>query len=62
MNDQDRWHSLEDVDRKSARAILIRRLREAADLIEKGGYPDVFGCNIPAHDEPLCRGEYFIDS
>jgi hypothetical protein len=50
---------------KGAYSELARRLRQAADHLDKlakgGGWPDVFGCDYPA-SEPMCSGEHFIDS
>lgn len=52
-NVQDRWFDLSkrlggDAE---AKAHIVRMLRHAADLIEKGGWPDVYGCDVP--DEPF---------
>lgn len=42
---QARWHKLlDELGDKEARKFLAEKLREAANQVEKGGYPDVFGC------------------
>lgn len=33
----------------AARKRLAKALRDAADQIERGGFPDVYGCAIPEH-------------
>lgn len=30
-----------------ARKRLVQALRDAADQIERGGFPDVYGCEVP---------------
>lgn len=42
---QARWHKLRaELGDKEARKFLAEKLRDAANQVEKGGYPDVFGC------------------
>ncbi len=49
---QANWHALiqREGSEQAARARLAAALRAAADQVEHGrSYPDVFGCDIPAH-------------
>jgi hypothetical protein len=44
---QARWHKLRDeLGEEEARKFLAEKLRDAADQVEKGGWPDVFGCEF----------------
>jgi hypothetical protein len=44
---QARWHKLRDeLGNIEARKFLAEKLRDAADQVEKGGWPDVFGCEF----------------
>ena len=49
------WFELkQEFGEEGARKELARLLREAADLVEKDGYPDVFGCELPQNRE-FCK-------
>lgn len=48
------WKELvAQVGEAEARSYLARRLREAADLVESEGYPDVLNCEVPVHEGAL---------
>jgi hypothetical protein len=58
--DQQNWFDLKDkLGNKEARKHLVNELRKAADQVEKGGYPDVFGCQLKPEPDPKW-GEPFI--
>lgn len=50
-NHQGNWLALvsREGGEDKARAYLARQLRAAADKVEAEGFPDVFGCRLPAH-------------
>jgi hypothetical protein len=50
-NPQANWLALiqREGSEQAARAHLAARLREAAEQVERGTYPDVFGCKLPAY-------------
>ena len=62
--DQERWFDLKEKlgGDQEARKFLAARLREAATIVEKGGWIDVFGCDVPDHDKPICKTEHFIET
>ncbi len=47
------WQSVRNEADRLAREYLASRLREAADLVQSGGYPAVYGCRVPAPEEDL---------
>lgn len=56
MNEQDFWFDLcRTHGEKEARRLLIVKLRDFADLIEKQSYPDVFGCKIEFPGKKPCE-------
>ncbi len=57
-NCQDTWFKLvEELGEEGARKELARLLRLAADTVERGGYPDVLGCELPL-GRKICQGEF----
>lgn len=47
MTNQEKWFALKDnLGEQEARKLLAQQLRLSADQVEKGGYPDVFGCQV----------------
>lgn len=50
-NYQANWRALvrREGSEQAARVYLAQQLRAAADQVEAGGYPDVFGCSLPSH-------------
>lgn len=56
---QQNFFDLEEkLGKEGARKLVAQRLREAADLIEKEGWPDIYGCDIP--ENGICK-DNFID-
>lgn len=47
-----------DGDEQAADRYVAQRLREAADVIERGGYPRVFGCEVPTPGNELLEGSF----
>lgn len=58
-NTQRNWFALieREGSEDKARAYLARQLRAAADQVEAEGFPDIFGCRLPAHG---LTGDSFI--
>jgi len=53
-NEQSYWQALcKKYGDMEAKAMLARRLREAADIVEADGYPDVFSADIPDNTKTL---------
>lgn len=56
MNDQDFWFDLvKTYGEQEAKRLLAAKLRDFADLIEKPGYPDVFGCRMEYPGKKPCE-------
>lgn len=66
LSEQTEWFNLREKHGEEAAYLeLARRLREAADHLEKLAsgekqWPDVFGCRYP-RSEPIASGKSFID-
>lgn len=51
---QQNWFNLvKQMGEPAARAHLVAKLRAAADQIERGSYPKVFGCELREHGLPM---------
>jgi hypothetical protein len=50
----------EDHGKEKVREVIVSKLRDTANKIEKGGWPDIFACDIENMDPNICV-EYFIE-
>lgn len=63
---QTHWHAILDhfgenpSECPKAKAYLAARLREAADVVEAKGWPDVYGCDVPMPGDTLLGRGHFI--
>jgi len=61
---QDRWWALvkRTGSEEAARKELARQLRAAADQVEAGAWPDVYGCTVFHDDGEMPCENSFIDT